>query len=226
MDYYRILEECDIGTFRDKIGYYLASLETIIKAENKQKTRKSTTIIRTDNNKAPKRVKIEDFFARDTRTKVTETSSENEHVSWEIIENALEIQKTNFEEKEELTEEEFEKSDGNVSARKADGILLNYENISQEFLLFENVGPPSKTKNPKYKGDLLKCFRNSVDAICKTFWNVNGDVELARKYYVLTYVLYRDKGELFRLNMGAPKTFVTERNYTNVSVCRLFSNPI
>ncbi|CAJ0875764.1 14026_t:CDS:2 [Entrophospora sp. SA101] len=75
-------------------------------------------------------------------------------------------------------------------ARKADGILFNYGNVDQEFLLFENVGPPSKTKEPKYRADLLKCFRNSVDAICKTFWNGNGDVELAKKYYVLSYVLH------------------------------------
>ncbi|CAG8591822.1 12145_t:CDS:2 [Acaulospora morrowiae] len=102
----------------------------------------------------------------------------------------------------------------NASARKADGILFNYENTSQEFLLFENIGPPLKTKNPKYNGDLLKCFRNSVDSICKTFWNGNGDVEFAKKYYVLAYVLYKDKGELFRLNLGAPKTFVAERILT------------
>ncbi|CAG8771724.1 26805_t:CDS:2 [Gigaspora margarita] len=80
--------------------------------------------------------------------------------------------------------------DSSASARKADGILFNYENTSQEFLLFENIGPPLKTQNPKYNGDLLKCFRNSVDSICKTFWNGNGDVEFAKKYYVLAYVLY------------------------------------
>ncbi|CAG8666313.1 29041_t:CDS:10, partial [Racocetra persica] len=78
--------------------------------------------------------------------------------------------------------------DENAFARNADGILFNYENTSQEFLLFENVSSPLKTKNPKYKGDLLKCFQNSVDAICKTFWNGDGDVELAKKYYVLAYV--------------------------------------
>ncbi|CAH1771424.1 5539_t:CDS:2, partial [Entrophospora sp. SA101] len=33
-------------------------------------------------------------------------------------------------------------------AHKADGILFNYDNVDQEFLLFENVGPPSKTKEP------------------------------------------------------------------------------
>ncbi|CAG8472526.1 19819_t:CDS:2 [Racocetra fulgida] len=80
--------------------------------------------------------------------------------------------------------------DSNASARKADGILFNYGNITQEFLLFENIGPPLKTQNPKYNGDLLKCFRNSVDSICKTFWNGNGDIKFAKKYYVLAYVLY------------------------------------
>ncbi|CAG8801790.1 30943_t:CDS:10, partial [Gigaspora margarita] len=90
-----------------------------------------------------------------------------------------------------------------VSAHKADGILFNYENISQEFLLFENIGPPLKTQNPKYN-----------DSICKTFWNENGDVEVAKKYYVLAYVLYKDKGELFRLNLGAPQTFVAKRILT------------
>ncbi|CAG8581200.1 30036_t:CDS:10 [Racocetra persica] len=104
--------------------------------------------------------------------------------------------------------------DSNASARKADGILFNYRNITQEFLLFENIGPPLKTQNPKYNGDLLKCFRNSVDSICKTFWNGNGDIKFAKKYYVLAYVLYKDKGELFRLNLGAPKTFVAERILT------------
>ncbi|CAG8591897.1 4006_t:CDS:2 [Ambispora leptoticha] len=199
----------------------------------------------------------------------------NNRVFSEDIENILENHKANYEEKDELAEDEFEKSlteadiinissnrpslmskellsrlkeeaqsqppprikvDGlkknendvpsskwrremiyqnsNASARKADGILFNYENTSQESLLFENIGPPLKTKNPKYNGDLLKCFRNSVDSICKTFWNGNGDVEFAKKYYVLAYVLHKDKGELFRLNLGAPKTFVAERILT------------
>ncbi|CAJ0641032.1 4099_t:CDS:2 [Entrophospora sp. SA101] len=114
-------------------------------------------------------------------------------------------------------------------AHKADGILFNYDNVDQEFLLFENVGPPSKTKEPKYCADLLKCFRNSVDAICKAFWNGNGDVELAKKYYVLSYVLHENEGELYRLNLGAPKAFVAEKilkNYTNISACRLYLNPI
>ncbi|RHZ79299.1 hypothetical protein Glove_149g57 [Diversispora epigaea] len=44
----------------------------------------------------------------------------------------------------------------------------------------------------------------------KVFSNGNGDVELTKNYYVLAYVLYKDKGELFRLNLGAPKTFVAE----------------
>ncbi|CAG8602624.1 22994_t:CDS:10, partial [Gigaspora margarita] len=100
---------------------------------------------------------------------------------------------------------------GVASARKADGILFNYDNVDQEFLIFENIGPPSRRKKPKYYADLLKCFRNSVDAICKIFWNGNGDVELVRKYYVLAYVLHGKKGELFRLNLGAPKTFVAEK---------------
>ncbi|KAF0483243.1 hypothetical protein F8M41_023240 [Gigaspora margarita] len=70
---------------------------------------------------------------------------------------------------------------GVASARKTDGILFNYDNVDQEFLIFENIGPPSRRKKPKYYADLLKCFRNSVDAICKIFWNGNGDVELGRK---------------------------------------------
>ncbi|CAG8542600.1 11852_t:CDS:10 [Dentiscutata heterogama] len=63
----------------------------------------------------------------------------------------------------------------NASACKADDILFNYGNITQEFLLFENISPPLKTQNPKYN---------------------------------------EDKGELFRLNLGAPKTFVAERILT------------
>ncbi|CAG8781740.1 26585_t:CDS:2, partial [Dentiscutata erythropus] len=88
--------------------------------------------------------------------------------------------------------------DSNTSACKADGILFNYGNISQKFLLFENISLQLKTQNPKYNSDLLKCFRNSVDSICKTFWNGNRD----------------DKDELFRLNLGASKTFVAERILT------------
>ncbi len=75
-------------------------------------------------------------------------------------------------------------------ARKADGILFNYKSTSQEILLFENIGPPLKTDNPKYRRDLLKCFRNCVDALCNIFWKGKGNVEIASKYYVLAYVVY------------------------------------
>ncbi|CAH1771278.1 1699_t:CDS:2, partial [Entrophospora sp. SA101] len=91
-----------------------------------------------------------------------------------------------------------------------------------------NVGPPSKTKEPKYRADLLKCFRNSVDAICKTFWNGNGDLcPIDEK--VLFEIHAENEGELYRLNLGAPKAFVAEKilkNYTNISARRLYLNPI
>src|SRR6185369_11975740 len=34
-----------------------------------------------------------------------------------------------------------------------EAISANIYNVDQEFLLFENVGPPSKTKEPKYHAD-------------------------------------------------------------------------
>ncbi|RIA80165.1 hypothetical protein C1645_14730 [Glomus cerebriforme] len=96
-------------------------------------------------------------------------------------------------------------------ARKADGILFNYDDDDHEFFIFENIGPHLETKNGKYRNDLLKSFRNSVDSLCRLFWGGNGDVNLASKYYVLAYVVYKYEGELFRVNLGAPKTFVAER---------------
>ena len=75
-------------------------------------------------------------------------------------------------------------------ARKADGILFNYDDDDHEFFIFENIGPPLETKNGKYRNDLLKSFRNSVDSLCRLFWGGNGDVNLASKYYVLAYVVY------------------------------------
>jgi len=95
-------------------------------------------------------------------------------------------------------------------ARKADGILFNYDDSDHEFLIFENIGPPLETKNRKYRQDLLKSFRNCVDSICRLFWCGIGDVKLASKYYVLAYVVYKHEGELFRVNLGAPKTFAVE----------------
>ncbi|CAB5357117.1 unnamed protein product [Rhizophagus irregularis] len=80
-------------------------------------------------------------------------------------------------------------------ARKADGILFNYDDNNHEFFIFENIGPPLETKNSKYHKDLLKNFRNSVDSICRLFWEYEG--------------------ELFRVNLGAPKIFVAESiNYS------------
>ncbi|CAG8741193.1 11565_t:CDS:2, partial [Funneliformis mosseae] len=58
--------------------------------------------------------------------------------------------------------------------------------------------------------DLLKNFRNCVDSICRLFWLGIGNVKLVSKYYVLAYVVHKHEGELFRVNLRAPRTFVAE----------------
>ncbi|CAI2183373.1 9493_t:CDS:2, partial [Funneliformis geosporum] len=73
------------------------------------------------------------------------------------------------------------------SLRKADGILFNYDHVNRELLLFENIGPPSRTLNPKYYA------------------------AIASKYYVLTYVVHEREGKLYRVNLAAPQIFAAER---------------
>ena len=75
-------------------------------------------------------------------------------------------------------------------AYKADGILLNFHCKGQEFLLFENVGPPNQSNVSKFRDDIDKCLQHCMDAICKTFWDGSGNAFLASKYYVLAYIVY------------------------------------
>ncbi|CAJ0846439.1 13714_t:CDS:2, partial [Entrophospora sp. SA101] len=102
-------------------------------------------------------------------------------------------------------------NDSDAMARKADGILFNYNCRDQELFIFENIGPPEKTNNPKYLSDKLKCFRNCADSIFKTFYNGNGNIKYASKFYVLAYIVYKTKGELFRVNLAAPETFAVDK---------------
>ncbi|GBB90071.1 hypothetical protein RclHR1_16970003 [Rhizophagus clarus] len=99
------------------------------------------------------------------------------------------------------------------TGRKCDGIL--FENNSKiERLVFENVCSPGKTKLPKYHRDLNKSFRNAVDTLCKRFWtNRRGDAEISRKYVVLTYIVHKNKGELWRVCLAGKDKCLAEKVY-------------
>ncbi|KAF0510822.1 proteophosphoglycan ppg4 [Gigaspora margarita] len=76
------------------------------------------------------------------------------------------------------------------AGRKCDGILF-IKNSLLERLVFENVSPPKMNKRPKYYSDLKKAIRNAVDSLCTRFWsNREGDVEIARKYMELVYIVH------------------------------------
>ena len=98
-----------------------------------------------------------------------------------------------------------------VFARKADGILCNFDRAEadQEFLIFENTGPPTRAQYGKYQTDTFKCFQNCVDAIRKTFWCGTGDVSIASKYFVLAYMVY-SKFILF-ICIYSPWLYITDK---------------